>query len=462
MATFSRRRALQGLGVGAVFALAGCTNSPLTPQPATTVPGADPTETGTQPNRLGESNQVDAAVFAGAFGTEYVRDAAELLSAEYPGVVTTITPVTDVTKEVGPSFAAGGTPPDLVDNSGPAPLPLSEVDNFTDLGPWLNEAEAGGTTLASTLTSSALSSGTFGEKVLAVNYSLSVYGLWYSASRFARAGWSVPAAWDDLLALGKEAKEKGGYLFVYADDAADYYQELAITSAIKEGGPEVRIALDSLAENGWFHPAVRGVLRQLETCVASGYVLHGGKDHIAAQAQWSQKGKALLYPAGAWIAKEMQGRTSKDFEMTVSPVPTLTSSPVMAPAAAHVAPTEAYVVPAKARNIEGGKALLAAMLNPKVAESFTRTNLIPTVVRNSLPADVTATSLSSQTRLIADAGDAVFTWRFPAYYGLTTAQNALWQRFLSGRANAETLAERLQALSDKVRNDPSVERYPVS
>ncbi|NHB85236.1 hypothetical protein G7085_13010 [Tessaracoccus sp. HDW20] len=102
------------------------------------------------------------------------------------------------------------------------------------------------------------------------------------------------------------------------------------------------------------------------------------------------------------------------------------------------------------------------MLEPEVAQEFTRTNLIPTVVRNSVPTDLRSSALDSQTRLLADAGDAVFTWRFADYYGLAPAQGVLWAQFLSAQLTAASLAEQLQALSDRVRNDPTVERYTAT
>ncbi len=460
MGILSRRRVLQGLGVGAVAALSGCADDPIVPTPPPSPGTATPTAF---PFRPGDSLEVEAAVFDGAFGTDYVREAGDALAEQYAGISVTITPVTSVSGELAARFDDGGTPPDLLDNSGPGAFPLaSMVDDFEDLTALLLSTSADGTVLGDTLTENATAPGLIGQKQVAINYALSVYGLWHSATRFAAEGWTMPATWDAMLTLGEEARSSDTYLFVYGEDSADYYQELAITSAIKEGGHEVRIALDNLADGAWHHPAVAGVLAQLEACVSEGYVLDGGAGHVAAQAQWSQQDRALLYPAGSWIAREMDGRMAADFEMTVSPVPTLTSSPALPPAAAHLTPTEAFVVPTNSANPEGGKELLRSLLSLPVAENFVRANLTPTVVRSSVPADLTSTALTSQTRVIADAGDAIFTWRFPSYYGLNAQQNVLWNAFFAGRLTAATLAERLQDLSDEAAADPEFERYTVS
>ena len=66
---------------------------------------------------------------------------------------------------------------------------------------------------------------------------------------------------------------------------------------------------------------------------------------------------------------------------------------------------------------------------------------MPTVVRNSVPADLSSSALTSQTRMIADAGDDLFSWRFATHYGLNADLNPLWAQFLDGRLSAEALAE---------------------
>jgi len=82
-----------------------------------------------------------------------------------------------------------------------------------------------------------------------------------------------------------QAKAKGKYLFVWGKEAATYYQTLAIGSAIKEGGDEVRLALPKnhpmataavadlslLGDESWIAgcPRCRGHLLQM--CHKSGF-----------------------------------------------------------------------------------------------------------------------------------------------------------------------------------------------
>ena len=68
---------------------------------------------------------------------------------------------------------------------------------------------------------------------------------------FEENGWTVPKTYDEMLALGAEAKGKGKYLLGWGKEAANYYQTMAISSAIKEGGDEVRLALENLKPDCW-------------------------------------------------------------------------------------------------------------------------------------------------------------------------------------------------------------------
>ena len=91
------------------------------------------------------------------------------------------------------------------------------------------------------------------------------------------------------MALGAKAKEKGKYLFVWGKEAATYYQTMAIASAIKEGGDDVRLALENLKPDCWSQPAMQAVFTALEKIIDAGYFKPGGSgtQFTAAQAQWS-------------------------------------------------------------------------------------------------------------------------------------------------------------------------------
>src|SRR5699024_146034 len=165
----------------------------------------------------------------------------------------------------------------------------------------------------------------------AMNYVMNVFAIWYSASLFEENGWQPPKTWDETLDLGDKAKKAGKYLFVWGTEAATYYQTLAMNSAIKEGGDEVRKALGGLEEDCWSQEPLQKVFEALETCVKNGYFIPGGAgtQFTQAQAQWSLEQKAILYPSGAWIENEMKKATKDGFQMTGAPEPTVSSGSTM-------------------------------------------------------------------------------------------------------------------------------------
>ena len=256
----SRRQVLSALAVAAVAPLTAC---PAPSPNGTSSPAPSPSPSpSTLPFGLLVPSRIRAVVFDGAFGTDYVEFAAETLENTYEGVQVSISPSENVRVSVEPLLADGATPPDLIDNSGVNLLPVGKLaDRFESLDDLVESPNLEGRPIGETLYHGVLEAGTFNDRLIALNYALSVYGLWYSAPRFAAEGWAVPATWDRFLELGELARGQGSYLFVWGDEAAEYYQELAITSAVKEGGHEVRVALDNLAEDAWTHRAVLGVAR---------------------------------------------------------------------------------------------------------------------------------------------------------------------------------------------------------
>ena len=123
MTPISRRTLLSAL---AVAPLAACTVDPVTPpQPSSpSSSSASPTPTA-WPSRPGDPQSVTAAVFDGAFGVSYVVLAGDALKKTYPDVTTRLIRTQKVATELAGRFTDGNTPPDLLDNSGPDPLPIA-------------------------------------------------------------------------------------------------------------------------------------------------------------------------------------------------------------------------------------------------------------------------------------------------------------------------------------------------
>jgi len=419
----------------------------------------------TNPFGMAATGTVDAYIFNGGYGIDYAKFAASVLHDHHSDTSVKVTGSTTIAQTLQPRFV-GGTPPDVIDNSGVGNISFSTVlGQLEDLSDVIDTKNYEGKVIKDTLYSGVLKPGTFNGKLAAINYVLTVFALWHSAALFEENGWSVPKTWDGLLDLGAQAKAKGKYLFGWGKEAANYYLTLVMGSAIKEGGDDVRLALDNLKPGCWSLAPVQDVLKGLKKIIDAGYVKPGGAgtQFTAAQAQWSQDEQFVLYPSGGWIENEMKKATKAGFRMTGAPEPVVSDHPAMPYTALHSTSTEAYMVPSQGKNAAGGKEFMRAMLSKDAAANFAKTILSSTVVKGTVPEDgFGSTALVSQVKLLDGAGSDVFTWGFVDTYGLNTDLLVQMNTFLQGGSDVATLTAGLQAITDKTRKDPSVKKITVT
>lgn len=419
----------------------------------------------TNPFGVAANSTVEAAIFDGGYGTDYVDYTNQVLGSQVKGLKVKVDPVVDIAPQLQPRFV-GGNPPDLIDNSGEDQIGfLGILDQLEELDDLFEANTYEGKKIADIVYPGVKAPGTFRDKFVALNYVMTVYGVWYSKTLFEENGWTPPKTWDEALDLGQEAKKKGKYLFVHGKEAATYYRTLLIDSAIKEGGDEVRLALENLEKGCWSHPAVQGVIKVMETMVRQKMFVPGGSgtQFQKAQALWSNDQKALLYPSGGWIENEMKKATKADFQMTGFPSMTLTDKPALPHESLRAAAGEPFIVPKQGKNPAGGKEVLRAMLSEKAAANFSKSKLAPTIVKGTVPADgYGSTALVSQTTMLEAAGTNIFNYMFVETYGMNTDQLVPWNSFLAGDLDGKGLTSALQKISDKVREDDSVDKVKVS
>ncbi|MGH3588967.1 MAG: N-acetylglucosamine/diacetylchitobiose ABC transporter substrate-binding protein, partial [Pseudonocardia sp.] len=417
------------------------------------------------PFGMTENTTVDAVIFDGGYGVDYVEFAGEVLAGLHAGSSVKVSPSTQIATELQPRFV-GGNPPDLVDNSGAQSIGFNTIlDQLEDLTDIIDAPNIEGTTIRDTLYEGVLDPGTYGDKFAALNYVLTVYGVWYSGSLFEKNGWTPPTTWEEAKALGAEAKAADKYLFLWGTEAATYYQTLAIESAIKEGGDEVRLTLENLEPDGWSNDSLQATFAIMKEIVDLGYFKPGGSgtQFTAAQAQWSNKQDALLYPSGSWIENEMKKQTADGFEMKGVPSFSVTSGAAMPATALHSTAGEPFIVPSDAKSVAGGKELLRVMLSKDSATNFSKTKLAPTIVRDIVPADgFGSTALVSQTDMLSAAGSDIFTFNFVNTYGMNPEQLPIWNSFLDGKKSVADMTKELQAITDRIANDDTIDKIEVS
>lgn len=428
--------------------------------------GAKGEVTADNPFGVAANTEVDAVIFDGGYGVDYVENAAKIMAGNkgLDGVTAKVAASTKIAQELQPRFV-GGNPPDLVDNSGANSIGWNTIlDQLEDLSDVLESENLEGKKISDTLFDGVKAPGTFGDKFAAINYVFTTYGLWYSGSLFKDNGWEPPKTWQDLKALGEAAKAQGKYLFLWGKEAATYYQTFVVDSAIIQSGDDVRLPLENLEEGCWSHPTLQSILTILHELIAAGYVKPGGggTQFTEAQAQWSLDQEALLYPSGSWIENEMKKTTADNFQMMGVREMPLDDKATTPEGFMRAEAGEPFVVPSKAKKLAGGKELLRTMLSKEAASAFSKEKLAPTVVKDIVPEDgFGSTALVSQVEMIAAAGSGMFTIQSFNLYGMNSDQLPIWNSFLDGKMTVADITKQLQALTDKIRDDSSIEKIEI-
>lgn len=416
------------------------------------------------PFGVASGSTVDAVIFNGGYGIDYVEFAANLMQQQHSGVTVKVSPSTQIATELQPRFI-GGNPPDVIDNSGRDLIGIASIaEQLEDLNSVLDAPNLEGVKIRDTLFGGIEAPGSYDGRFVRLNYVMTVYAIWYSAQLFEDNGWTPPSTWAEAIELGKRAKEKGLYLFGWGKEAATYYRTTAIASAIKEGGDEVRLGVDNFTPGFWSHPAMQAVFNALYEIIQGGMMKPGGAgtQFTAAQAQWSNDQSFLLYPSGSWIENEMKSATKEGFRMTGIPELSVSDNGKLPKTAVHAQPGEGFIVPSNGLNVAGGKELLRVMLSKEAASNFAKTKLAPTIVKDTVPADgFGSTALVSQSKLLADAGADVFSWNSFDIYGTNQDELVVWNSFLDGKLDVAAFTAALQQITDAVYNDPTVTKVVV-
>jgi N-acetylglucosamine transport system substrate-binding protein len=419
----------------------------------------------TNPFGVAANSTIDAVIFKGGYGIDYADFAAKQVEKLQSGTTVKVTAATNIAQTLQPRFV-GGNPPDVIDNSGANLIGINTIrDQLEDHTDVIEAKNYEGTVIKDTLYAGVTKPGTFDGKFVQLNYALTVYAIWYSASLFEKEGWTVPKTYDEMLDLGGKAKAKGKYLLGWGKEAATYYQTMAIASAIKQGGDEVRLALENLKPDCWSMGPVQDVFTGLKKIIDAGYMKPGGAgtQFTAAQAQWSNAEQFILYPSGGWIENEMKTQIKDGFKMTGAPEPVVSSDSKLPWEAIHSTAGEGYIVPSQGKNVAGGKEFMRAMLSKDAAVNFAKTKFASTIVKGTVPADgFGSTALLSQVKILEGAGSDVFSWNFVDLYGMNTDQLVPWNTFLQGGSSVAELTKGLQSITDKIAKDDSIKKVQVS
>jgi N-acetylglucosamine transport system substrate-binding protein len=409
---------------------------------------------------------LDVVIFNGGYGEDYAKYHQEMYKRAYPEAEVKHTATTQIGPEMQPRFVAGN-PPDVLDDSGAQKIEYAVLVNegqVADLGPLLDAPsyDDPNVTVRDTLLPGVVEQGTFGDKFLILNYVYETYALWYSKPLFEQHGWQVPTTWDEMMALCEQIKAAGISPFAYGGtNAADYVLDLNLCSAIKQGGLDVVKKIDNLEPGSWTQDVVLAATQRVEEMVAKGYFMPGseGLKHTEAQTAWTQ-GQAAFYVSGSWLENEMKGIAPPDFGMTMAPVPVLDAGSAMPFEALRTQPAEAFLVPTRAANVNGGMEYLRIMLSKEGAGRFAELTASVPALRGATDGIQMTPALESLSAGLDAAGDDVFSWQFWIWYSpYRQLVKTELGNLLAGRSTADGFLAAMQAETDRLAGDASVTKY---
>jgi N-acetylglucosamine transport system substrate-binding protein len=409
---------------------------------------------------------LEVVLFAGGLKTE-MDWVQKTYTGLYPNAKINLTSTVNI-NSLQPRFT-GGSPPDMVNDSGAQKIPLAALaggGQLADLAPLLDapSIDDPGKKVRDTILADAIPVGTYDDKVLVLNYVLSTYGVWYSQSAFAKNGWKMPTTWSDFIAFSEELKKAGMSPMGYGgQNATSYITEMMLSMAAKAGGADVVKNIDNLEPNAWKQDAVKNAASAIEELARKQGFLQGspGLTHTQAQTEFVN-GKIGCYASGSWLDNEMKTVSPAGFDMVMAPTPRLSSSDKLPYEAVHANAGEPFIVPAQAKNVRGGLEFFRHMLSVDNAKAYSELTGSLTIVKDShAKVAVNTKSLQSVKDALGKAGNNTFTFLCMDWYGdlKKNAATAAMADLITGRTNADGFVNACQAVADKIAGDSNVKKF---
>lgn len=396
---------------------------------------------------------LEVVISSGRFGEGPARAHERAYRRRYPRADVRHSAAQDIDKALYRRFVAG-SPPDVVHSAGERALDLAALaarGAIADLGPLLDapSLDVPGRTVRQTLRPGVVAAGSYGGRPLVLNYAYTVYGVWYSARLFAERGWAYPPSWDGHVALCRAAQAAGLLPWTYPPAQPYAMSWPLVAMAVKLGGPRVALAIDNLEPGAWRSPAMTAAAEAWYELARRGAVRPGGAGEWAA-------GRAAFVSGGTWLEHALRDTVPAGFEMTVAPTPRLGAGDTLPYQAIRVSPEEAYLVPARARNLAGGLAYLRLMLCRQGSADFT--GAVSSLTALDLDGGHRRPGLTSAAGALDAAGRATFSVLYPQVYPALERRvvGPACGRFFAGEIGPAQFLALCQKGADAIARDPGI------
>ncbi|MEO3975711.1 N-acetylglucosamine/diacetylchitobiose ABC transporter substrate-binding protein [Streptomyces sp. CAU 1734] len=426
------------------------------------------TKSDKNPLGVNASAPLEFVIFDGGFGQQYAKDAVKVYEKTYPKAKVKFQATQKITTELQPRFN-GGTPPDLIDNSGAEQMDMGVLvgqKQLTDLTTLLDAASIDDPSkkVRDTLRPGIVEMGQFeGDPVWVLYYAYTVYGVWYSQKALDSLEVEYPETWDQMLDVCAKAKKKDIAGWTYAGKHPYYIPFSLYPMIAKVGGADVLKAIDNLEPNAWKHPAVKTCFEAYYELFKKGYILRGtpGLDHIQSQTAWTE-GKALFLPNGSWVENEAAKTMPKDFNLAVAAPTGIDSSDKMPFGTLWASGGEPFIVPSKAKNPDGGMEQLRIMLSEASSKNFTGQVKSLTAFNGGTDGLQLTPGLASAVAALEKAGDNVVNPRLQDWYRALQAEKigtGGLGEMMAGRLTPAETIKKIQGYADEAAKDTSIKHY---
>jgi N-acetylglucosamine transport system substrate-binding protein len=155
----------------------------------------------------------------------------------------------------------------------------------------------------------------------------------------------------------------------------------------------------------------------------------------------------------------MKTTTPATVQLTITPVPSLTTSDKLPFGAARAGAAGQYVVPKQAKNVAGGKEFLRIMASKGAADKFSELTNSLTCITGA-GATVTSSSMTSAVAMLKAAGTNIIQWKFPDWYDdlYKEFQNQI-DLLMKGKVTSDQWIAAVQKSADKVAADSSIPKH---
>ncbi len=409
---------------------------------------------------------LEVAAFQGGYGIDFYEKAANDYEEANPGVKIDVAGNPRIWEQLRPRLN-GGTPPDLMfPGWGMDHWALAEEDQLEPLdaaldGPPDNGAGKDGTgKWRDTFEPALLKLGQLNGKQYVLPYYFNVMGWWYDPGVFKKHGWTPPATYDDLLALGPKIKAAGMAPLTYQGQYPYYMIEgMLMPWAFSVGGQKAVDDAQSLVPGAWKSPAMLKAASMIVELKTKGFFQDGatGLSHTQAQQAFLD-GKAAMIPCGTWLYSEMKKTMPAGANLEFALPPVVKGG--AGDASAILIGIEPWMVPSAAKNKTGAIALFRYMTSLPVAKRFVEEKGTLTAIKGSDEGKLLP--VLAKPSAAFKASKAVWADQFRNWYpGLEKeVENAL-TAMLNGELTPEAFCDRVEAAAEKTRKDDAITKHKV-